>query len=242
MNRVFLTILVMSLTTMIGALAGLVFRNLKKGGIRCLTAAAGGVMLHAVMFGLIEPAVESSHRFALPLLLTGLLLGYLLLSAIRLLPRRLLGRGISRERMSTVLFVLAMGVHQIPEGIAVGVSFGTGRAEDVLTVAGGIALQNLPESMLLVPPLLSLGVSPLLNLAVSLLIAFLEATGVLVGYLAVSFSISTLPLSLGFSAGCMLYVLLTDMIPDACSDRHGQKGAYAALCGMGVMLLLSSLF
>ncbi len=239
MKWVILTALAVGSATVLGAILGLLFKRVNETLRRCLIAAAAGVMLHSAMFGLIAPAMELSHKWRLPLLLFGLLCGFLFLSAIRAISPRLFGSDGQKKQTSSLLFILAMGIHHIPEGIAAGVSFGTGNAADVITVSGGIALQNIPEAMVLIAPMLALGLSELRAAGISLGIALLEALGVLVGFFAISFSMSILPFSLGFAAGTMIYVMLTDMVPDACPADYSQKPIYSALLGFSIMTALS---
>ncbi len=238
---VFFTALTVGAATLLGTAAGLLFRCVQECTRRILISSAAGIMLHSAMFGLIQPATELAHACPLPLLLVGLLLGFLFLSGIRRLSPYLLGSMQSEKKTASLLFLLAMGIHHIPEGIAAGVSFGTGSAEDIITVAGGITLQNIPEGLLLVAPLIALGIRPLRILLIGLGISILEAFGVFLGYFASAVSASFLPLSLGFAAGTMLYIMFTDMIPDACPPEPSEKPVYAALFGFGLMCVVDFL-
>lgn len=236
---VLLNALAVGSATMLGAALGLIFRRVEDTVQRCMIAFSVGVMLHSVMYGLIEPAIELSHRYRLPLLLFGMLGGFLFLSGIRLLSLRLFGLTNENHRTAALLFIFAMGVHHIPEGIAAGISFGTGDPADVITVSGGIIIQNIPEGMVLIAPLLSLGMSVLQAITVSLSIALLEALGVYFGFFAISFSSALLPFALGFAAGAMLYIMLTDMIPSSCPAEASQKPIYASFFGFSMMSILS---
>ena len=239
MKLVLLTAIAVGSASLLGAVLGLLFKNVNQITQKCLTAASAGIMLHSAMFGLVAPAVDLDHALRIPLLLAGLLGGFLFLSAIRRLSPRLFGASAEGSKTSSLLFLLAMGIHHIPEGIAAGVSFGTGSLADVITVAGGIALQNIPEGMMLIAPLRLLGMHTGRILGISLGISLLEALGVFVGYFAITFSAGILPFALGFAAGAMLFVLLSDMIPSACTIEGSQKPIYFALFGFAIMTALS---
>ena len=135
------------------------------------------------------------------------------------------------------MFVTAIAIHNLPEGIAAGVSFGTGNTADALAVAGGIALQNIPEGMVIIGPMLAAGMSPKRTFLCALATGVVEVIGTLLGYFAVSISAAILPFALAFAGGTMLYVISDEMIPE--THAHGsQRGAtYALLAGFCVMLI-----
>ena len=131
----------------------------------------------------------------------------------------------------------AIAIHNLPEGIAAGVSFGTGDVAEALTVAGGIALQNVPEGMVIIGPMLAAGMRPGRTFVAAALTGVVEVVGTLLGYFAVSVSATILPFALAFAGGTMLYVISDEMIPE--THAHGsQRGAtYALLVGFCVMLV-----
>ena len=136
-----------------------------------------------------------------------------------------------------MLFVIAIAIHNLPEGIAAGVGFGTGDTAAAMVIAGGIALQNIPEGMVIIGPMLAAGVKPRKTLALALLTGLVEVVGTLIGYFAVSISAAVLPIALAFAGGTMLYVISDEMIPE--THAHGcERGAtYALLVGFAVMLV-----
>ena len=136
-----------------------------------------------------------------------------------------------------MLFVIAIAIHNLPEGIAAGVSFGTGNTGHALTVAGGIALQNIPEGMVIIAPMLSAGVSPRKTFLCAMVTGLVEVVGTLIGYFAVSFSSTILPFALAFAGGTMLYVISDEMIPETHSHGNERGATYALLVGFCVMLL-----
>lgn len=136
-----------------------------------------------------------------------------------------------------MLFVLAIAIHNLPEGIAAGVGFGAGNNAEALVIAGGIALQNIPEGMVIISPMLAAGVKPKKTFLYAALTGIVEVVGTLLGYFAVSVASAILPFALAFAGGTMLYVISDEMIPE--THAHGsQRGAtYALLFGFCLMLV-----
>ena len=136
-----------------------------------------------------------------------------------------------------LLFVCAIAIHNLPEGIAAGVGFGSGDTAQALIIAGGIALQNIPEGMVIIGPMLAAGVSPKKTFLCALATGLVEVVGTLVGYFAVHVASFILPFALAFAGGTMLYVISDEMIPET-HAHGGQRGAtYALLVGFCVMLV-----
>ena len=181
MDLVLLTALGVGGATLIGALLGFVFKKISHKFSDIVLAFAAGVMLAAAVLGLILPSVE--HGFAmlrpnddsayigqkiLALLITvaGVFTGALCLNLIdKLVPHlhKMMGTDIENHQNNAksskvLLFVLAIAIHNLPEGIAAGVGFGSGNVGEALLIAGGIALQNIPEGMVIIAPMLSAGV------------------------------------------------------------------------------------
>ena len=144
----------------------------------------------------------------------------------------------NRSIGKTLLFVSAIALHKIPEGLATGVSFGTGVTGDVLTVAGAISIQNIPEAVVIVAPLFAIGVTSRRVIGLSLAIAAISMVSVLLGALLVSVFASLLPFVLAAAGGAMLYVISDEMIPE--THSHGfEKGAtFALLAGFLLVMIL----
>ena len=136
-----------------------------------------------------------------------------------------------------LLFVIAIGIHNFPEGIAAGVSFGTGNVAQALAVAGGIALQNIPEGMVIIAPMLATGMSKKRTFLIALATGMVEVLGTLIGYFAVSISTAILPFGLAFAGGTMLYVISDEMIPETHSHGHERLATYSLLVGYALMLI-----
>ncbi|MBQ8618698.1 MAG: ZIP family metal transporter [Clostridia bacterium] len=249
MQMVWITALGVGGATMIGALLGLMVRRIPHRFNDAILGFAAGVMLAAAVLGLVVPSLEFGGVHGVWVTIAGVLTGALCLNVLdRVVPHlhSLAGVGSDHEThpektaaMNRVLlFVTAIAIHNLPEGIAAGVSFGTGNVADAITVAGGIALQNIPEGMVIIAPMLAAGISRKRTLLIALGTGLFEVIGTLFGYAAVQVATFILPFALAFAGGTMLYVISDEMIPE--THAHGfERGAtYALLIGFCVMLLM----
>lgn len=250
MDLVILTAIGVGGATVIGALIGFLCKNLTHRFSDIVLSFAAGVMLAAAVLGLVLPAVEYGGKFGLLIAIGGIFVGAITLNLIdKLVPH--LHNTVECEgeechlhnaRVAKILlFVLAIAIHNLPEGIAAGVGFGTGNDAEALVIAGGIALQNIPEGMVIIGPMLAIGISKRRAFLYAALTGVVEVIGTLIGYLAVSISSAVLPFALAFAGGTMLYVISDEMIPE--THAHGsQRGAtYALLVGFCLMLAVDIL-
>ncbi len=244
MEMVLLTALGVGGATVIGSVIGFIFKKVSHKFSDIVLSFAAGVMLAAAVLGLILPSVEYGGRFGLLITVAGIFAGALCLNLIdKLVPHlhRLVGaedETHNNANLSKVLlFVAAIAIHNLPEGIAAGVGFGAGDATQALIIAGGIALQNIPEGMVIIGPMLAAGVSPKKTFICAMITGLVEVAGTLIGYFAVSIASAILPFALAFAGGTMLYVISDEMIPE--THAHGnQRGAtYALLVGFCIMLV-----
>ena len=245
MDMVMLTALGVGGATVIGALIGFIFKKASHRFSDIVLAFAAGVMLAAAVLGLILPSLEYGGDYGLLVTVAGIFVGAVCLNLMdKAVPHLHKIAGVEPEshgggeKLSKVLlFVMAIAIHNLPEGIAAGVGFGSGNTEEALLIAGGIALQNIPEGMVIIGPMLAAGVSKKRTLLLSLATGLVEVVGTLLGYFAVSLSTAVLPFALAFAGGTMLYVISDEMIPE--THAHGsQRGAtYALLLGFCVMLV-----
>ena len=136
-----------------------------------------------------------------------------------------------------LLFVTAIAIHNLPEGIAAGVGFGAGDSTQALIIAGGIALQNIPEGMVIIGPMLAAGVKPRRTFVLAMATGLVEVVGTLIGYFAVSLASAILPFALAFAGGTMLYVISDEMIPETHAHGHQRGATYALLVGFCLMLV-----
>ena len=248
MQLVLMTALGVGGATIIGAVLGFTFKKISHTFSDLVLAFAAGVMLAAAVIGLVLPSLEyGSGHAALPVTVLGIFAGALCLNLLdRLVPHlhRLAGADQElhpdkTEQLNKVLlFVMAIAIHNLPEGIAAGVGFGTGNNAEALTIAAGIALQNIPEGMVIIAPMLAAGMSPRRTFIAALATGLVEVLGTLLGFFAVSLSAAILPFALAFAGGTMLYVISDEMIPET---HHGDaRGVtYTLLAGFCLMLAMT---
>lgn len=245
MQMVLLTALGVGGATVIGSVIGFLFKNISHKFSDIILSFAAGVMLSAAILGLVLPSVEYGGKYGLLITVAGIFTGAVCLNLIdRLVPHlhRLMGTDFEEHNQSVkldkvLLFVTAIAIHNLPEGIAAGVSFGSGNTTEALMIAGGIALQNIPEGMVIIAPMLSSGIKPGKTFVCALFTGLVEVVGTLLGYFAVSVASAILPFALAFAGGTMLYVVSDEMIPETHS-HGGERGAtYALLAGFCVMLI-----
>ncbi len=242
MQLVLLTAFGVGGATIIGALIGFIFKGISHKFSDIVLSFAAGVMLAAAVLGLIVPSLEYGGKYGLIKTVIGIFAGAVCLNLIdKLVPHlhRLAGSDIEPHKNTNLskvlLFVTAIAIHNLPEGIAAGVGFGSGDNSQALIIAGGIALQNIPEGMVIIAPMLSAGVKPKRTFLLAMLTGIVEVVGTLIGYFAVSIASAILPYALAFAGGTMLYVISDEMIPETHHDN--ERGAtYALLIGFCVML------
>ena len=244
MQMVLLTALGVGGATIMGSLLGFAFKKVSHKFSDIVLSFAAGVMLAAAVLGLIIPSVEYGGKFGLVTTIIGIFAGAFCLNLIdKLVPHlhKLVGPDIESHNNANLskilLFVTAIAIHNLPEGIAAGVGFGAGDTAKALVIAGGIALQNIPEGMVIIGPMLAAGVSPRKTFICAMITGLVEVVGTLIGYFAVSVASVILPFALAFAGGTMLYVISDEMIPE--THAHGsERGAtYALLVGFCVMLV-----
>lgn len=239
MKIVILTALGVGGATAVGAVLGFIFRGISERVSNFILALSAGVMLCSAVTGLILPAAE----FGTGVCIVALLIGAVVINLLdRAVPHLYGGSRDSDRRYERImLFVTAIAIHNLPEGIAAGVGFGTGDIGDAMLVASGIALHNIPEGMVIISPMLAVGMRPRRVFAIALITGLFEVIGTLLGYFAVNVSLSVLPFGLAFAGGTMLYVIVDEMIPETHSGDDHRGATYSLLAGFCIMLLLGAL-
>ncbi len=244
MELVLLTALGVGGATIIGSCIGFVFKDLSHKFSDIVLSFAAGVMLAAAVLGLVLPSLEYGGRFGLLFTISGIFVGAICLNFIdKVVPHlhKLMGTDTEAHHNANLskvlLFVTAIAIHNLPEGIAAGVGFGSGDTSQALMIAGGIALQNIPEGMVIIGPMLASGVSTRKTFVCAMITGLVEVVGTLIGYFAISISSAILPFALAFAGGTMLYVISDEMIPE--THAHGsERGAtYSLLVGFCIMLV-----
>ncbi len=249
MQMVLLTALGVGGSTLIGSVIGFFFRKMSHKFSDMILSFAAGVMLAAAVFGLVLPSLEYGGKFGLPIAVIGIFVGALCLNLMdKFVPHLHRLAGVENEGHSTnanlskvLLFVSAIAIHNLPEGIAAGVGFGTENTAEALLIASGIALQNIPEGMVIIGPMLAAGISPKRTFVCALATGLVEVVGTLLGYFAVHVASAVLPFALAFAGGTMLYVISDEMIPETHAHGSQRAATYALLAGFSLMLVFDVL-
>ena len=245
MKIVLLTALGVGGATIFGSLIGFVFRNISHKFSDIVLSFAAGVMLSAAVLGLILPSLNYGGTHGILVSIIGIFTGAVCLNLIdKLVPHlhKLVGTDTETHRSTNLdkvlLFVTAIAIHNLPEGIAAGVSFGSEDTAQAMMIACGIALQNIPEGMVIIAPLMMAGVSAARTFFISIFIALLEVVGILLGFGLGSASSTFLPVMLGFAGGAMLYVTSDEMIPETHAHGFQKQATYALLLGFITFVLM----
>lgn len=243
--------LVAGLGTGVGALPIFVGHAWSKATQRIMLAAAGGMMLGAAFFSLLQPALElvrlrgGSDTSAVVTAGLGVVLGALVLWAIHgVVPHEHFTKG--REGSTAFglgrhwMFVLAIALHNLPEGLSVGVAYGDTTTTG-LPVMLGIAFQNVPEGLAVAAALVADGASRRRAFVIALLTGLVEPLGGLVGALAVSVSEALLPWGLAFAAGAMIFVVSGEVLPETHVEGEERPATLAVVLGVVLMMALAVL-
>ena len=250
MNQVWISAAGLSLATIIGSVIGFLVKSLPHKWNDAILGFCAGVMLAASTVGLILPAAQDAGSSRWWLILIGVILGMLLLNVLDLVTphlHKLTGLEEEEHRNNAslnhvLLFVLAIALHKLPEGIAAGVGFNAADSTDAWAVTLGIAIQNVPEGMVVIAPLLIAGVSKIRTFLISLAIALLEVVGVWIGYGMGAISPILLPVMLALAGGAMLYVVSDEMIPETHAHGYQKLATYALVLGFVSLVFLEISF
>ena len=245
MTLVCLTALGVGGATVLGTILGIPCKKISHRFSDIVLAFAAGVMLSAAILGLILPAIEREENGGLFITLCGIFAGAGCISLVdRLVPHihKLIGweddihaHNLHADKL--LLFVAAMAIHNFPEGLAAGVSLGSGDLRAALLISGGIALQNIPEGLVTVTPMLTAGFKPRKAFLCGLTTGIIEVIGTFVGYYAVPLASAVLPFCLAFAGGTMLFVISDEMIPETHDHGNERAATYSLLVGFCLMLI-----
>jgi ZIP family zinc transporter len=231
------------LATGAGALPVLFTKKVSDRLLDIMLGFSAGIMLAATFFSLIIPAIDLSNVWVAVL---GIIIGAIVLHLVdRFIPHfhPMLGAEGPSSRLSKVwLFALAITIHNFPEGLAVGVSFGSGDVAAGLVVAMAIGLQNMPEGLAVALPLLREGYSRRKSLWYGTLTGLVEPVGGLLGVALVSVFHPILPWALAFAAGAMLFVVSDEIIPESHRKGFEREATFGLMAGFVIMMVLDSLF
>jgi ZIP family zinc transporter len=237
------------LATGVGALPALFFRNVSDRFLYTMLGGAAGVMLAATSFSLIIPGIEAGETlwpgYGVFVVVAGMLVGAIFLDRVdHWLPHEhvVQGREGPASKMRKLwLFIIAITIHNFPEGLAVGVGFGGGDMAAGTSLAIGIGLQNMPEGLAVALPLVGLGHSRWKAIGIATLTGLVEPVGGLLGVGAVTLFHPILPFGLAFAAGAMLFVISDEIIPETHSKGKSRIATFGVMVGFVIMMALDNL-
>lgn len=237
------------LATGLGAMPALFFKEVKQKTLYIMLGGAAGVMLAATAFSLVVPGIQYGNQIwpgkGIFVIAVGMLVGAGLLElADRWLPyERFLEE--RSELISSLrkiwLFIVAITLHNFPEGMAVGVSFGSGDWHNGAALAIAIGLQNIPEGLAVALPLVGLGYQRKQAVMIATLTGLVEPIGGFFGVAAVTLFFPLLPIGMAFAAGAMLFVISDDIIPETQSRGKLRAATFAVMIGFVIMMMLDNM-
>lgn len=238
------------LATGFGALPALWLTKISDELFNSLLGAAAGVMLAATAFSLLVPGLEYGNLFwsgkGIYIVSVGMLIGAVFLhQADKHLPHIHFDT-LSDAQLKTLkkiwLFIIAITIHNFPEGMAVGVSFGAGDMKNGIVLATAIALQNIPEGLAVALPLVGLGYNKWKAIGIATLTGLVEPVGGLLGVTMVTVFEQILPIAMGFAAGAQLFVISEEIIPETHSKGRSRYATFSLMGGFILMMMLDNLF
>ncbi|MCD6350863.1 MAG: ZIP family metal transporter [Armatimonadetes bacterium] len=247
------------LLTAVGAVFVLVALRPSRRLLDTMLGFAGGVMIAASFWSLLAPAIEIAEEMPVPAWLppaVGFLVGGFVLAAMdKILPHVHPGlssdqaEGIKTTWHRTTLLIMAITLHNIPEGLAVGVAFGAAATglggatvASALALAVGIGIQNVPEGLAVAMPLRRAGLTPLKSFWWGQLSAIVEPAAAVLGAFAVTLARPLLPYVLAFAAGAMIFVVAEELIPEADQEGNIDLATYGLMVGFVAMMILDVAF
>ncbi|MBE6673186.1 MAG: ZIP family metal transporter [Ruminococcaceae bacterium] len=234
MVAVILTALGVGGATVLGTLGGFFFEKMISAHRSSVDAFAAGMMIVAATCGLILPAREFG---GILICCAGIVIGSICLILFDKIASCVHEKKVTSNR--SYMLLLAITVHNFPEGMAAGVGYGSEGCTNALLTAFSIAIQNVPEGLVIIGPMLEDGVSRSKTLFLALSTAVVEIIGVFFGYFAAGKAAAIMPFTLSFAGGMMLYVVILEMIPSACKK---EKQTVYCILGFVCMLVFDGLF
>lgn len=237
--------------TTIGALPILIVKGISQRLEDSMLGFAAGMMLAASVFSLIIPALDSGQELFLSrfmaalVVVVGLGLGTLLMLGLDEFTPHEHDKtgpcGPGHERCGKVwLFVFAIAIHNLPEGMAMGVSFTNGDMQVGLPLSTAIAIQDIPEGLAVALSLSAIGMRPLYALGITALTGLLEPLGAILGFALSSGTIWTYPVGLALAAGAMLFVVSHEVIPETHRNGHQTAATIGLMIGFALMMVLDT--
>ncbi len=245
----FIASILAGLATGLGALPAIFFKDISDKLFNSLLGAAAGVMLAATAFSLLVPGIEYGNALwpgkGLWIVSAGMIIGALFLHfADQHLPHLHFDSvpNAKHDSLQKIwLFIIAITIHNFPEGMTVGVSFGSGDMNNGLVLAIAIALQNIPEGLAVALPLVGLGYNKWKAVGIATLTGLVEPIGGLLGVTMVTIFSSILPIAMGFAAGAMLFVISEEIIPETHAKGRSRHATFSLMIGFIIMMALDTL-
>ncbi len=231
------------LATGLGGLGVLAIPRPSDRLLATLLGFTGGIMLAASVFSLLVPALDLG---SLVEVVAGFALGAGTIAVFdSVIPHahaRFVERSRSKAGSRALLLLGALTIHNIPEGLAVGVAFAAGGPDLGLPVAIAIGVQNIPEGFAAAAPLLEAGVARVTVLAIAVATGLVELPAALFGYRVAGISEAALPLGLAFAAGAMVYVVVDELVPESHSRGFERFATFGVIAGFALMMALDNAF
>jgi ZIP family zinc transporter len=232
-------------SSLAGSVLGMFIRKIPHKWNDIFLGFCAGMMMAASIMCLLLPAIDMVELSGSWQILLGVASGVLLICMLdNLTPHlhRLTGKDIESHKSTSLnrvlLFVLAIAIHKLPEGLATGIVFDADNLQNSYTVAITIALQNIPEGLVVVTPLIMLGIKMWRVVVVSVIVALLEVLGVVIGFALADISALLLPYLTALAGGAMLYVISDEMIPETHAHGHEKYATFALVLGVVMMLFV----
>ncbi|MFM2006906.1 MAG: hypothetical protein RLZZ09_2561 [Pseudomonadota bacterium] len=236
------------LATGVGALPVLFYKQITHKTLNTMLGAAAGVMLAATAFSLIVPGIQVGNQlwpgYGVYIVAVGIMVGagFLVLADQWLPYEKYLEQGETFDSLRKVwLFIAAVTLHNLPEGGAVGVSFGAGDWHNGVALATAVALQNIPEGLAVAMPLVALGYRREQAVLIATLTGLIEPIGGVLGVIMASAFLPLMPIGMAFAAGAMLFVISDDIIPETQSRGKARYATFAMMTGFIIMMILDNL-
>lgn len=238
----------LGLSSLLGSIIGLIIRKIPHSWNDILLGFCAGMMLTASIVCLIMPAVEMCGLSQWWQIIIGVAIGVALIGILdKITPHLHHISGIKEPEdhtsqaslNKTLLFVMAIALHKLPEGLATGISF-NGEQSNAIAITITIALQNIPEGMVVVTPLLMARVRFINTMLIAIAIAAIEVIGTFAGFFIGDISALFLPFMLAVAGGAMLYVISDEMIPETHSHGFQKYATYALVAGVLIMLFIET--
>lgn len=246
MNSVIYSALMLGGASILGSAVGFVVKKIPHRLNDIFLGYCAGMMLAAAIVCLAIPAIESAGDGRLWEVALGIAAGGALISLLdKVTPHlhNLTGLDAEEHRGNAslnkvLLFVIAIAIHKLPEGMATGVAFDGSSLSNAETLSISIALQNVPEGMVVITPLLVAGIKQLRAMIVAVIVAGLEMAGVFLGYWMGAVAGVILPSLMGMAAGAMLYVISDEMIPETHAHGYQKAATFALIAGFITLLFI----